>query len=138
MIIVEREISAYTHHTIIVGIFENIEKADIAKETYIESCQSEDKWAEQAYRTVNLKEDVTIKDISELIEGDTEKIKDEVYVVSYFTEGFGQVMKTTEKVFTASTDANKYVEQKEVEEPEYEPSWYETKCIKLNKIYNED
>ncbi|WP_271407340.1 hypothetical protein [Tenacibaculum soleae] len=138
MIIVEREISEYTHHKIILGIFENTLKADKAKKSYIEYCKDNDKWSEQAYRTVDLNEDVIISDISELLEGDKEKIIDDLYVISYFMEGFGQETRITEKVFIDSNDAKKYVELKEVEEPEYEPCWYETNVIKINKIYFED
>ena len=78
MIIVEREISEYTHHKIIVGIFENTEKANKAKKLYIEYCKDNDKWSEQAYRTVSLNDDVIISDVSEILEGDKEIIIDDL------------------------------------------------------------
>ncbi|WP_028888157.1 hypothetical protein [Tenacibaculum ovolyticum] len=135
MIIVEREISEYTHHKIIVGIFENTEKANKAKKLYIEYCKDNDKWSEQAYRTVSLNDDVIISDVSEILEGDKETIIDDLYVISYFMEGFGQETRITEKIFIDSNDAKKYVKLKESEEPEYEPCWYETNVIRVNKIY---
>lgn len=138
MIIVEREISEYTHHKIILGIFENTQKADNAKKAYIEYCKDNDKWSEQAYRTVDLNEDVIISDVSELLEGNVEKTIDSLYVVSYFMEGFGQQIRRTEKIFIDSNDAQKYVDLKEAEEPEYEPCWYKTDIVRINKIYFED
>lgn len=138
MIIIEREISEYTHHKIILGIFEDTEKAEKAKKAYIKYCKENDKWSKQAYKNVDLNKDVIIRDISELLEGNIEKTIDELYAVSYFTEGFGQVIRVTEKIFVDSNDAKKYVELKEAEEPEYEPYWYETNVVRTNKIYFED
>ena len=137
MIIIEREISGYTYHKIILGVFENTQKANEAKKSYIEYCKDNDQWSEQAYRTVDLNKDVIISDISELLEGDKEKINDDLYVLSYFMEGFGQTTRITEKIFINSNDAKKYVELKEAEEREYEPCWYETNVIRINKIYFE-
>lgn len=138
MIIIEREISEYTHHKIILGIFENTEKAEKAKKEYIRYCKKNDQWSEQAYRIVDLNKDVIIRDISELLESKVEKTIDKLYVVSYFMEGFGQVTRITEKIFEDSNDAKKYVELKEAEEPEYEPYWYEINIVRTNKIHIED
>ncbi len=138
MIIVEREISEYTHHKIILGIFENIEKASKAKKTYIEYCKDNDRWSEQAYQTVDLNKDVVISDVSKLFEGNLAKTIHELYVVSYFMEGFGQTTRITEKIFIDSNKAKKYVTLKEAEEPEYEPFWYQTNVIRMNELYLED
>ena len=70
MFLLIRTISAYTHHDIILSIFENIEKATIAKEFYIKRCNHFDKWKEQAYKDVNLDEDLLIQNVSELIRND--------------------------------------------------------------------
>ena len=136
MIIIEREISEYTHHKIIIGIFENIEKAHIAKEEYIEFCKEKDKWAEQAYRTVDLDKDVMIRDVATLLEiGDEKSNVDQLYVVSYFMEGFGQITRVTEKIFTDQSKAKQYIALKKEEEAEYEPSWYDIDDMRINKIY---
>ena len=138
MIIVERKISEYTHYKIIIGIFENNTKANKAKKAYIEYCKENDKWSEQAYRNVDLNEDVLISSVSELLGDNVEKTNDYLYVVSYFMEGFGQVTRITEKIFVDINEAKKYVHLKESEEPEYEPYWYEINVVRINKLYLED
>ncbi len=135
MIIIEREISEYTHHNIILGIFENIEIANKAKEAYIAYCKDNDKWGEQAYKEVNLNEDIILKDVSRWLDVDEKVIEAVLYVVSYFMEGFGQVTRVTEKIYTSGDEAKKFVDLKNTEEPEYEPCWYSIKVIEINKIY---
>jgi len=138
MILVERKISEYTHYDTILGLFETRARANKAKEECIEHCKLKDKWAEQAYRSVDLTQDIVLKDVSELLEGEHTAAIHKLYVISYFTEGFGQVVRSTEKIFTDSNDAKHYLELKEAEEPEYEPCWYESNVICINTLYFEE
>jgi len=136
MFLLIRKISEYTHHDIILGIFNTKEKADLAKSFYIKRCNYYDKWREQAYREVNLDIDILVQDVSDLIKKENYKTPlTTVYVVSCFIEGFGQVTRFIEAIFETEAKTKKYIETKRMEEPEYQPTWHKSETLNVNEYY---
>lgn len=136
MFIVTREISPYTHHDIIIGIFNNYQEALKAKSLYITNCATYDKWREQAYREVNLETDITINDISNQLNNKNNKANT-IYVVSRFEEGFGQIIRFYEKFCDTKNEAKNYISIKEEDEADF-PYYYDYEKIIINNIYFEE
>ncbi|MDJ1467653.1 hypothetical protein [Xanthocytophaga flava] len=137
MFLLKRHISPYTGTDLLLGIFQEIEKAIQARIAYINKCKSADKWAEQAYHEVNLEEDVTIEDISVLVKTDIQSFLKTVYVVSLVEEGFGQIIKNIDSIFDSVEEAEQYVEEKTNADPEYEPGWFEYEVMEVDRVYFE-
>ncbi|MDJ1479849.1 hypothetical protein QNI16_05085 [Cytophagaceae bacterium YF14B1] len=137
MFLLKRHISPYTGTDLLLGIFQEIEKAIQARVAYINECKSTDKWAEQAYHEVNLEEDVTIEDISALVKTDIQSFLKTVYVVSLMEEGFGQIIKNIDSIFDSVEEAEQYVEEKANADPEYEPGWFEYEVMEVDRVYFE-
>ncbi|MDY8134453.1 hypothetical protein [Aquimarina sp. 2201CG5-10] len=135
MFLLKRKISPYTHHDIIIGLFDSFEDASKNQDLYIKKCNREDKWEEQGYQEVDLKKDVIIDDVSNLIKNDTSKQLKAFHIVSLLEEGFGQITRKIDSIYISVNEANSYIEKKEQEEPEYEPSWYEIETIEINTPY---
>ncbi len=132
MFLIKRKISAYTYHDIIIGVFRAYNDAKKNREVYIEKCKQKDEWGEQGYREVDLEKDITIEDVSKLINKEqTEHLK-QLFVVSLFEEGFGQIVRKIDTIYTAIDEAEKYVEEKESKDLEYEPGYYKVETIEIN------
>ena len=56
----------------------------------------------------------------------------QLFVLSLFEEGFGQLIRKIDSIYVSLEDAKKYKEEKEAQEPEYEPCYYEIEAIKIN------
>ena len=95
MYLLKRSISPYTSHDVLLGCFRSREKAQTAREEYLKTQRanpSGDRWKEQAYRSVDLEKDVGIVD--NIPEVQIQPIQEEVFVLSSFAEGFGQIIRT--------------------------------------------
>jgi hypothetical protein len=137
MFLTKREISPYTSFDIIIGIFDTEETATRAKEKYIDQCNTFDKWAEQAYKDVNLETDVIVIDLVAKFNFDCDTSLKTVFVVSRFDEAFGQIVRTMECVLATEETAKEYCAQKNNDE-ELELSWayyYDYELVELNRLY---
>ncbi len=134
MYLLKRKISPYTEADIILGIFKTEEKAIQAKSDYIKICKENDKWTEQAYHEVDWDKELEISDISSITEGE---ITEELFVVSLYEEGFGQITRQIDRIFSNKEQADKYVEKKEDEEKEWEPAWYKCELVKTEHLYSD-
>lgn len=90
-----RSISSYTGATLLLGVFSTLEEAQAARTKYISQYRDGEKtdpWKEQAYKgEMNLDEDVIIlEDIPEI---GVSRNEVEIYIVSTYAEGFGQIMR---------------------------------------------
>lgn len=124
MVLLERIVSEYTYNNVVIGVFRDLEVAKKNRLLYIEECKIEDRWGQQAYRKVNLTEDVTIKEVPKKVLNGNTDFSEKAYVVNFFFEGFGQTTRITKKIFPTHEAAQKYIKKKESQEPEIEPSWY--------------
>ena len=116
MFLIRREISNYTNADLVIGVYESDKKAQIAKNLYIKQCATSDVWKDQAYRDVNLAEDVKITDVSEILSFTPTKETASIYVVSLLFEGMGQVNREIKKIFDSKIEANTFIEKQELEE----------------------
>ncbi|MBD2766463.1 hypothetical protein IC235_00990 [Hymenobacter sp. BT664] len=133
MYLLKRTISPYLGEDLIIGIFQQLERAKEARKEYIMKCRVDDKWAEQPYREVHLENDTTIYDT--VVIHETERINKEVYVVSLYEEGFGQIIREVCKVFNDENEARDFTETMNKNDKEYEPSWYDLEALEVDKIY---
>ncbi len=139
MIIIERKVCFYQYDSpILLGIFTDMDKAQQAKNIYIQYCKNNtDKYADMAYEQVDLENDVKLIENKKLSDN-LDEIIEEVYVISLFEEGFGQTVRETLKIFNNQNDAIQYMQAKENEEVLKFPHWYSMANVKLNKIYFSD
>ena len=133
MYLITREISEYTHHRIVLGVYTNEIKAKEARQAYLESCKLNDPWAEQAYRDVDVVLDTKITDISE----ETENIEttENIYLVILMEDGFGQDRLEVVAYFDTDEKAKKYADKSDEAEHEWANSWHEVHPFELNKFY---
>jgi hypothetical protein len=124
MYLLKRDISSYTSHDVLLGCFSSREKAQTAREEYIKLYQTnreDDPWKEQGYKNVDLEKDVVI--IDDLPEFQIQPSDEEVFIVSSFAEGFGQIIRTIHNICGSLELAEK--KSKEIEKnfdgslPEY-------------------
>ncbi len=105
MLLLKRTISPYRGADLLLGVFSSEERLNDAKRTYLEYCLEYDEYAEQAYHDVNLNTDVeTIERVPHTIHSPDSR---ELYVLSEFTEGFGQVSREILHVYDSSVLAHK-------------------------------
>lgn len=104
MLILKRTISPYAGADILLGVFSSQKTLHVAKQQYIEYCRDYDEYAEQAYHEVDLNNDLeTIACFPQTIQSRDLR---EVYVLSEFTEGFGQVYREIVHVYDSSVLAH--------------------------------
>jgi hypothetical protein len=115
MYLLKRSISPYTSHDALLGCFHSHEKAQAARDEYLEAHRanpSGDRWKEQAYRSVDLEKDVVIVD--NIPEVQVQPTQEEVFILSSFAEGFGQIIRTFRAICASFELAEK--KSKEIEE----------------------
>ena len=115
MYLLKRSISPYTSQDVLLGCFRSREKAQAAREDYLKPYRanpSGDRWKEQAYRIVDLEKDVVIVD--NLPEAQVQPSQEEVFVLSSFAEGFGQIIRTFHAICGSLEFAEK--KSKEIEQ----------------------
>ena len=132
MFIIKRLISPYTEADIIISIASTPALAENIRREYIDLCKVNDKWGDQAYREVNLDEDVILQDISTELIIDSSYPTDLIYVVSLFEEGFGQIDRTFHCFTNSESKANNEMEKLELLENTF-PSWSEVEKIQVDR-----
>ena len=139
--LLKRDISQYTFPDILLGCFTTLEKAQNARREYLAQYQlgkKIDPWKEQGYKIVVLDDDVEIIDSFPVIDfTDTEKT---VFVINFYFDGWGQVMR---KVFTlcgtqeaAEKELTKIKTESLNERPS--PGCFRVEEILLDKLYPDD
>lgn len=103
-----RKISAYTGDDLLLGVFRTLEEAERGRREYLSSVVhgTSDPWAEQAYHEVS-DEDVVI--LPSLLRLDLAESADRVFVVSSYSEGFGQVSRSFEAIAGSNEAARDHV-----------------------------
>ncbi len=113
MFILLRKISPYTNEDIILGIFENKSLTEDAREMYINHSLVADKCASQAYVTINLEKDVIIIDAKAILQLDDKIEKLNLFVVSKYFEGFGQIIRKIKLIFNDVLATKNYIDTAE-------------------------
>lgn len=137
LFLLKRTISSYSGEDLFLGIYDNFQLATTQKNNYIESCKTYDKWSRQAYRDVNLAEDVTIIEVQEKLKNKNALLKEQlIYLVNELSEGFGQIKKD---IFFISIDKNRvdnFIQSKDEEEDDDKmfPPYYNYEELKLNDL----
>jgi hypothetical protein len=137
MYLLKREISPYTSHDILLGCYRSREEAQAARQQYIlqyQNNQKDDPWKVQAYTTVDLEKDVVIvDDIPEI-----QPTNEEVFVVSSFAEGFGQIIRTFHVVCGSLVSAEK--KSKEIKEnfDNHFPEYCQIQKVVVGKLLSDE
>lgn len=137
-----RDISAYTFHRLLLGCFTSVERAQEARQRYIESRCHKDPWHNQAYQSANLGEDVFMIPVDELEVVDLEGTTDEgtVWVISCMSEGFGQTIRDLVAVCGSSAAAEQAALR--IDKERREEDRFFTGCIiqklELNEVMSDD
>lgn len=133
-----RHISAYTGSDLLLGIFENQEKAMEQKTVYIEKIKNNDRWKNQTHHTVDLEKDIKTKNIE--FDGVLDESIDEVFVVIAYAEGFGQILSDFKIITADESRANFLATELEEKEDGFFPSYFEVEKYIYNRLefYSED
>ena len=117
MFLLARRISAYTGADVLLGVFTTREQAEAARTTYLARYAADpasDPWHAQAYKDDGLvADDLVVTSLP----GPGEAT--EVFVVSGYLEGFGQIVRTFESIHDSAAMAAARIEALEAEENEY-------------------
>lgn len=97
MYLLVRRISPYTHHDLLLGVFRSRELANQARLEYLAAIlhSAEEPWSQQAYQEVSDNDVEILADSPSL--GISPEM-DRVFVVSSYSEGFGQVVRKFEAI----------------------------------------
>lgn len=98
-----RRISSYTGADLLLGAFFTLEEAEAAKSTYLwryEAAPETDPWREQAYKKTRLDGDLMTQavDFTGSQDGD-------LFVVSTYAEGLGQILRRVVSVHSSADEA---------------------------------
>lgn len=104
MFLLVRQISPYTGADVLLGVFTSAERAESCRAAYLErraSGQESDPWRDQAYRDRGLtSSDVLVRPMA----GPSEAVA-EVFVVSHYLEGFGQIVRKFDSIHASESAA---------------------------------
>jgi hypothetical protein len=99
-----RRISEYTAAHVLLGVFPTAQAAEAAKAEYARRCATDptsDPWREQAYKEAGLSErDLVVQELPA-----PDLVGEEVFVVSNYSEGFGQVVREFDSLHGTSEAA---------------------------------
>jgi hypothetical protein len=121
LFLLQRHVSEYTAHEMLLGCFTTRSKAQYARRKYISQYKSgkkQDPWEKQAFHEVDLSRDVKIVDNLPVV--DVTPNSNEVYIVSHFSEGFGQ----TRRIFYAICGTREATQEKSHECNEQLFTWF--------------
>ena len=127
-------ISGYEGPDFILGVFENRTLVQAAQQTFIQTHKTEDntlKILTQRERWIELEELKISEHLCDISQSDF------YYVVSRFSEGFGQIYRDIEAVFNSYEDAliKLQILEKEFDEQEASfPEYFAIEKFELNKI----
>lgn len=94
LFLLKRYVSEYTAYDMLLGCFTTRNKAQYARKEYMlqfKLGKKQDPWKNQAFHEVDLSHDVIIVDDLPVV--DVAESNKEVYIISYFSEGFGQTIR---------------------------------------------
>ncbi len=120
MYLLKRSVSPYTDCEQLLGVFTSIPAGEAARQSYISSIQSgaqTDPFADQAYHEVSLTDDIELVSDIKVIE--VPPGASEVFVVSSYAEGFGQVIRKFEAICGTRELATEIANQVEGAEKEW-------------------
>jgi len=63
------------------------------------------------------------------------KLMKDIFVVSLFEEGFGQITRRVLKIFISEESGKKFIAKNEKTVNDWEPYWYELECLALGTTY---
>lgn len=129
--LLKRYISPDTH--IILGLFDSHNLGKKYLKQYMKQCQTSDPFGVQGYHSVDFEKDITLQEVTKLFQFDPKSPKKELYVVSYYEEGMGQIIRKILTIFNTQQGAKELIKKLEDQEPEHQPSWYDFEVIQLNK-----
>ncbi|MCI0609964.1 MAG: hypothetical protein L0Z71_13005 [Anaerolineae bacterium] len=141
LFLLKRDISQYTFPDILLGCFTNLEKAQNARREYLAQYQLGkriDPWKEQGNKTVVLDDDVEIIDSLPVIDfNDTEKT---VFVINFYFDGWGQVMRKIFALCGTQEVAQERLTKIQIESSdEFQvPGCFRVGEIFLDKLYPDD
>ena len=142
---VVREMSAYSHPTLLIGIFSSMTKALDARHQYITQIRSYgDPYKEQAYFKVDIEDDVAIypqnvweSSIISASNSNPQELPDELYCIVYSTKVHEMIIKDIPIV---TSDASMLPEMmKDIEKESLTSKWpFEVYAIKVHvdQMYN--
>lgn len=132
MKLLERYISAYTGTNLFLGVFTTEKLAKENKNRYIEEVENNDSFKHQTHHSVELEKDIKIVDIK--VDGNWDGVQKEFYLISAFSEAFGQIT-IDFKIMTFSKErADELVKMME-EKDEMFVTEYEIEKYILNELY---
>jgi hypothetical protein len=139
MFLLVREISPYTSHCVLLGCFTTRENAETARLQYVTPYQENpqaDPWKDQAYCVVDLERDVRILDgVRE--DGDFSNCA-AVYVVSVFSEAFGQIIRDFRRICSSLTLAQQAVQEIAAEPKDSFPEYSQIQKAALNELLSDE
>ena len=139
MYLLKRSISPYTSHDVLLGCFRSLEKAQTAREQYLKRYQdqpSDDRWKEQAFKDVELEKDVVI--MSEIPEIQVQPKNEEVFVVSSFAEGFGQIIRNFRMICGSLDVAQKKAKKLEKDFTGNFPEYCQIQKVAVDKLLSDE
>lgn len=117
LFLLTREISAYSGEDLFLGVYDNLALATRQKERYVLNCKVADDWKEQAYREVNVQEDVQIVEVQDKqTEEEHPKEGQRICLVSGIAEGFGQIIKELVFISINESEVKRFIQAKDEEE----------------------
>ncbi|BDD08086.1 hypothetical protein FUAX_05180 [Fulvitalea axinellae] len=133
LFLLEREISPYTGEDLFLGIFDNHKLAEDKKANLINKYRLKDEWKEQAYKDVDLVNDLKIIDVCDKIdEGSSFEESESVFLVCRLVEMFGQIMKELVLLSSDKSKMEKAVNERNNNIGEDECAYYKLEEVKLN------
>ena len=132
MIALRCKISPYTGADLCLGIFSTKDSAHSAKENYIATVKHKDPWARQAYHEVDLLKDVELIEIA--IDGKQITGRPDVYLISEYSDGFGQIIRKLKMICFSKHRAQEFITQLEDEDFSF-PTWAELDHFIVDKLY---
>lgn len=138
LFLLKREISPYSGEDLFLGVYDNLELADRQRGRYIQNCKIQDKWKNQAYKEVDLENDLEIIEIQkEHLEDRFPQEGQRVYFVSGMFEAFGQITKKLVSISVDKSEVEKFMQMKDEEDhiEDDEFAYYKFEELKLNVLY---
>lgn len=128
-----RRISSYTEADRLLGAFKTVEAAEAARDSYLLRVVHgpSDPWAHQAYHEVTDGDVIIWSSIPEI---DVSDAAERVFVVSSFTEGFGQIQRTIEAVVGSAAAAQRHAEEREARGDDHFPHECEVEELEVGVL----
>lgn len=139
MYLLKREISPYNSQDLLLGCFHSREKAEDARMEYISVYRDNlksDPWEKQGYQVVDLEKDVCIVD--NILEIKILPTSKKVFVVSSFSEGFGQIIRTIHSICGLQSLAEKESQKIEKSFDNKFPEYCQIQKVAVNILLSDE